>query len=148
MKILNKKIKTAIFMTIILIVAGYIAVATYKSHQSDIEPISEESIQGKVFYIIDYGEQNSHQYWVDFFENSTVFSLLEKLAEKENFEIEFSFYPEMGVFVKSIGQAEGGTDNKWWQYWINGNLGEVAADKKKLKSDDVIEWKFEVPPSE
>ena len=52
----------------------------------------------------------------------------------------------MGVFVKSIDGLEGGTDDKWWQYWVNDKLGEVAADKKMVEPGDKIEWKFEIPP--
>lgn len=107
-------------------------------------PIEKAETDG-VLYIINRGEENISEYQIEISNNSTVFSLLEELAEKEDFETETSFYSEMGVFVESIDGFKGGTDNKWWQYWINGKLGEVAADKKQVKAKDVIEWKFEVP---
>jgi len=69
-----------------------------------------------------------------------------KISQTELFLIEIEFYPEMEIFIKSIGETEGGTDNKWWQYWVNGTLGETSADNKKIKGGDIIEWKFETLP--
>lgn len=116
-----------------------------KSPKSDQERQALIS-QKKVLYIIDNGEEKVSQYQIIPSENSTVFSLLNKLAETENFKIESTKYKEMGVFVESIAGLKGGTDNKWWQYFVNGKLGEVAADKKKVKEGDKIEWEFKIPP--
>ena len=146
--ILNKKILIVIFVAVISAVLSCGAIA-YKNYWSrpflDKSLTFENEFQNKVLYIINYGEENIDEYQIDASENSTVFSLLEELARRENFEIETAFYPEMGIFVKKIGEAEGGTDNKWWQYWVNGNLGEVAVDKEEIKTGDTVEWKFEVP---
>lgn len=144
----NKKILLVIFVAVILAVLGCGAI-TYKAYWSkpslDKSLISKNDFQDRVLYIINYEKGNIDEYQIDVSENSTVFSLLEKLAKRENFEIETIFYPEMGIFVRSIGEAEGGTDNKWWQYRVNSNLGEVATDKKEIKAGDIIEWKFEAP---
>jgi len=51
----------------------------------------------------------------------------------------------MGVFIESINGVKNGTDGRYWQYWVNDKLGEVAADKKEIKGGDKIEWRFEVP---
>jgi hypothetical protein len=139
-------------IVIIIIAASAILICGILAYQTcwpkpslDKSLVPGNEFQGEVPYIINYGEGDIEEYRLDFSENSTVFSLLEELAERENFEIETTLYPEMGIFVKSIGGAEGGTDDKWWQYWINNNLGEVAADKKVLKAGDIVEWKFEAP---
>jgi hypothetical protein len=75
---------------------------------------------------------------------SNVFSLLEELSKQENFKIESKDYKEMGVLVESIDGVKNGTDNKYWQYWINGKLPMVAADKQYVKNGDEIEWKFDL----
>jgi antitoxin component YwqK of YwqJK toxin-antitoxin module len=77
-------------------------------------------------------------------ENSTVFSLLQDLSKKEIFKIESKQYEGMGVLVESIDGIKNGTDNKYWQYWINGELPMVAADKKGVKNGDKIEWRFDL----
>ncbi|MCK5332718.1 DUF4430 domain-containing protein [Candidatus Parcubacteria bacterium] len=69
---------------------------------------------------------------------STVFDIT-----KENTELEYNNNYNFGVFIESINGVKNGDEGKYWQYYINGMLGEVAADKKDLKSGDEIEWKFE-----
>jgi hypothetical protein len=143
----NKKILIVIIVVMILFVLGYgiLAYRIYWSEPSlDKSLVSENDFRGEASYIINYGGEDTKEYQLDISETSTVFSLLEELARGENFEIETTFYPEMGIFVKSIGGAEGGTDDKWWQYWVNDNLGGVAADKKEVKAGDIIEWRFEI----
>ena len=136
-----------IFLAIILIVFFSIILFWQLKDLWRIKSLPiEEAETGEVLYIINRGEENISEYQIEISDDSTVFSLLEELAEKEGFEIETAFYPEMGVFVESINGLKGGMNDKWWQYWVNGKLGEKAADKKQVKAKDIIEWKFEVPP--
>ena len=141
----NQKILSLIIALIIVVLfsGGWLV---YKSWQSEKKTtdFSPTKNQEKVLYVINKGEEDVKKYQIEISNNSTVFSLLEELSKRENFEIETTVYPEMGIFVKSISEAKGGTDNKWWQYWVNDKLGDVAADKKQVKNGDKIEWKFEV----
>jgi len=109
----------------------------------DISEIKIRKIQQeKVSYIIDKGNGNINSYQIFPSQNSTVFSLLEELAKRENFKVESKVYEGMGVFVESIDGVKNGTENKYWQYWVNGELPPVAADKKEVKKGDKVEWKF------
>lgn len=141
--------KFIILILIIVIGFGLGGWLVYRTGQPELSsgqlPTEGERIQNRVFYIINKGSENIKEYQIEISDNSTVFSLLEELALRESFEIEKTLYPEMGVFVNSIDGFEGGTDNKWWQYWVNGKLSEVAADKKSVEGEDIIEWRFEVP---
>ena len=111
----------------------------------DIQKNTLRKIQeGKILYLIDKGDGNINSYKISFSKDSTVFSLLEELSARENFKIEFTVYQEMGVLIKSIDGVENGTDNKYWQYWVNGELPMVAADRKEIKVGDKIEWKFAI----
>ena len=99
---------------------------------------------GEVTYIINKGAEGEiNQYQVEIKEDSTVFTLLKELRERKDFNITFKEY-DIGVFIESIDGYKNGTDNKYWQYWVNNMLSEVAADKKKVKNNDKIEWKFEI----
>ncbi len=137
--------KGKIVVIIALIALAGISLWLLFNQQEQKEEIETQEITGSVLYIINKGEGAIKEYELEILQGSTVFSLLEELAEKENFTIETSYYSGIGVFVESINGLEGGTDNKWWQYWVNEILGEVAADKKKIKTEDIIEWKFETP---
>jgi len=106
------------------------------------ERMSEQTAQKTVSCIIDRGDGNVSLYQIIPSESLTIFSLLEKLAQKENFKIEFTIYEGTGVLVESIDGIRNGTDNKYWQYWLNEELPMIAADKKEIKGGDKVEWKF------
>ena len=105
-----------------------------------------EITQNKVLYIINKGNGEINEYQIEISQDSTVFSLLETLSQREKFEVGSTFYKEMGVFVETVDGVKNGTEGKYWQYFVNDKLGEVAADKKTIKEGDKIEWRFEVPP--
>ncbi len=146
-RIIFKKNQIRLGLIIVLITIFLIGLFWQLENSLKVEsPATEQVIQGRVFYTINKGGEDISEYQIEIYGTSTVFALLEELVNKENFEIKTTFYPEMGVFVESINGLRGGTDNKWWQYWVNGKLSEVAADKKQVKAKDIIEWKLEVPP--
>ena len=145
---LNKnKRKFPPIVTVLIIIAllalnGWLIYKNYQPEALNTQlPIVE---QKEIRYIINKGEGNIKEYQLKISNDSTVFSLLEELSKKENFEIKTTVYAEMGILIDSIDGLKGGTNDKWWQYWVNNNLGELAADKKKINNGDIVEWKFEV----
>lgn len=74
---------------------------------------------------------------------ATALDLLTYVAQKNSIELKTKDYGEMGTLVESIGAVTNGTDNKYWAYYVNGALGQVAADQYQLKAGDVIEFRFE-----
>ncbi|HEY8999677.1 MAG TPA: DUF4430 domain-containing protein [Candidatus Saccharimonadales bacterium] len=48
-----------------------------------------------------------------------------------------------GAYVDSIDGVKGGTDGKYWMYYVNGKLATVGAGTYKTKQGDQIVWKFE-----
>ncbi|MDO8524185.1 MAG: DUF4430 domain-containing protein [bacterium] len=110
------------------------------------EIISGDFLAKDIVYKINNG-QETKEYKVDYASSSTVFSALQSIGQKENFAVTYKNYPEMGVLVESIGGIANGQDNKYWQYWVNDILGEVASDKKFLKTGDKVEWKFDIAPA-
>jgi len=115
--------------------------SSQETYQAAIREFSEITIE----YIINRGENEVENYRITPGKNSTVFSLLQKLAKRENFKLEYTLYEGMGVFVETINGTKNGEDGKYWQYWTNNKLGEVAADKKNIKGGDEVEWRFDVP---
>ncbi len=77
---------------------------------------------------------------------STVFSGLLNYESRNNVEVKYNNNYEYGVFIESIGGVKNGDDGKYWQYYVNDVLGDVAADKKVLSKGDVAEWRFEEVP--
>lgn len=150
----TKKIISISFLVVFslsIIIAGVYFLSQQSSRLSGKPNLEDLAVapggMGKpiVFYKINNGQETKD--YIDHISSSTVYSVLQSLSQKENFAIIYKDYPEMGVLVESIGGVANGQDNKYWQYWVNDVLGEVAADKKFLKSGDEVEWKFDIAPA-
>lgn len=48
-----------------------------------------------------------------------------------------------GPYVDSINGVKGGTDGKYWAFYVNGSLAQQGADAYTTEAGDNIEWKFE-----
>ncbi len=96
-------------------------------------------------YIINKGKGDIDEYKVKILSGSTVISLLEDLAKREKFKIKIAGRSPR-IIVETIAGFKNGENKKYWQYWVNDKLGRTAADRKKIKKGNKIEWKFEVPP--
>ncbi len=79
---------------------------------------------------------------VSFTEGETLFALLKRVTQQENFAFEYKEYEGLGTLITKIGEKENSADGAYWQYWVNNRYAEVGADRYMLKPDDVILWKF------
>ena len=78
--------------------------------------------------------------------NNTVYDLLLECAHRFNFTVKTSYWTSYGsVFVESIGDVENGGNNRFWQYYVNGEYASVGCSKYCLHDDDIVEWRFEYP---
>ncbi|HDO19251.1 MAG TPA: DUF4430 domain-containing protein [Thermoplasmatales archaeon] len=106
--------------------------------------ISDETLPITASVFIDFGNGTSLSFTNITTCNATVFGLLLEAAKMGNFSVKYTYYGEYdSMFVDSIAGVENGKDNRWWQYYVNGEYGMVGADKKPVKDGDIIEWKFE-----
>lgn len=64
---------------------------------------------------------------------------LEILKTKAEVETQDS---SIGIFITSINGVAN-SDNQYWMFYVNGELGAVAADQYQTKNDDKIEWRYE-----
>lgn len=149
----NKKIVSVVFLAVFsvgILVSGVYFLSQQSSQLPGKETVKEimsgDFLAKDIVYKINNGQENK-EYKFDYTSSSTVFSVLQAAGQKENFVITYKNYPEMGVLVESIGDMVNGQNNKYWQYWVNDILGEVAADKKILRAGDKVEWKFDIAPA-
>jgi uncharacterized protein YxeA len=131
---------------IILIIFGGLSV--YHSQNKPAQKSAENNIadQGnEVNLVIDYGNGSQKTLTTSYTKSMTAFDLLKRGAEKENLTLKTKPY-DTGVFIEAIGDTENGQDGKYWLYYINGEMPQVAADKQNIKVADVVEFKFEKSP--
>lgn len=73
-------------------------------------------------------------------EGTNVLNMTESITE-----VEVIWYGDL-VFVTSIaGTSNNESAGLWWQYWVNDELGPVAANKYQVHDGDVVSWK-RIPP--
>ncbi len=78
--------------------------------------------------------------------NNTVFGLLMEAAGRLHFSVVYVVYEvPQGVFVSAINGTVNGEDGLFWQYWVNGQIGPVAADHMALSDGAHVLWNFTTP---
>jgi uncharacterized protein YaiE (UPF0345 family) len=110
-----------------------------KQLQAEPEVLSTEE-ERDVYLNLDYGGGKVEPYSFEFRDGMTAFSILKDYVTEKGYNFSTQQY-DFGVFVKDINNYE--SDNqKAWIYSVNGEAGNVAADKYELKDGDIVEWKY------
>ncbi len=140
MVILSKR-NIAFGFAFITLLAGFFIGRIYKVSTAVLEKESFRSLEASL--IIEDGEGNVMIFAnKPFSSGESVFSLLRRTAEENNFSLEYKDYGEsLGVFVNAIAGIENSND-KWWQYWVNGRYASVGVGGYELESKDLVEFKF------
>ncbi len=107
--------------------------------------IPQKEIKQEVVLVIDEGEEPPKAFEAEFKEGMTAFDLLKKGALELNLALKTKSY-DIGIFIEVIGNKENGQDEKYWMYYVNGEISMVAADKQEINPGDKIEFKFEKSP--
>ncbi len=75
--------------------------------------------------------------------NNSVFSLLLEASDTLGFPVAYVPYEiPRGIFVTAINGSVNGEGGHYWQYWVTGAYGDVAADLNALHDHDTVLWKF------
>lgn len=67
-------------------------------------------------------------------------TVLEQLQTQAEVEVKDSQY---GPYVDSVNGVKGGTDNKYWSYYVDGQMANIGAGEYTTKGGEKILWKFE-----
>jgi hypothetical protein len=144
------KLKTIHKVPAVLLVLGLVALSftgTAMKVPQKSEVWFEKSDQTSVRIII-VGDSWTISDNLVAYQGDTAFSLLDRCSEKNGFSVDSTYYAQYdSTLINSINNAAGGTDGKYWQYYVNGQLPNVGADKCILTNGDLLKWSFEVPPS-
>jgi hypothetical protein len=56
-------------------------------------------------------------------------------------QLELNWYGDLAFVVSIDGVSNDAVQGLWWQYWVDQQLGPVAANKYLLKSNESIQWR-------
>lgn len=133
---------------IVVIISGWLIFFNLKIEQpvsQEETVISQEQEEEKeVVLVVDDGKEPKI-FNVEFIEGITAFDLLKEKAEESGLTLKTKTY-DIGILIEAVGDKENGQEGKYWLYYVNGEMPMVSADKKELKPDDKVEFKFEKSP--
>lgn len=97
-----------------------------------------------VSVMLDFGDGTVRTYeGVAIAEGETLFDVMRRLSERgDGFVFRYQPPGAYGILIDQIGDKVGGTDGKYWLWYENNRMGQVASDAYVLAPGDVIEWKF------
>jgi len=132
----------AIFLIGFLIGREYVIAPTVSPDKNEAVEQSEED---GVSLIIDFGDGEIQDFSsIKIEDGISAFELLKKITTESGIELKYKDYGgELGVMVEVIGGVEDSlADEKFWQYWVNGQYAKIGASNYELKDGDVVEWKY------
>lgn len=121
-----------------LVVLAAVSIFTYTSTTQ--APTRSESIQGSITLTV---EGFAAPFHASISEGETVLEVLQDRAtEDSDFGLVTKEYSGLGTLVEEIHGMKNGTDNKYWQYKVNGVMPQVGAASLILHDGDSVEWFF------
>jgi len=144
-----KKTVYIIIGLVIIVVSGWFVLSgglLQPEAEQNFESFIEQTPQIKAELTISYGDGTAQTFQADFSEGATAFDILKNKARELGITLKTKDYGDMGIMVEAIGEKENGQGGKYWMYYVNGQWGDVASDKKILNSGDKVEFKFEKSP--
>lgn len=125
-------------IALIMVFSASLAYYIIETEKSD-----EKNADLKVRLIINFGNETKWDYNVTLSsKDATVLNALYEASKMGNFSIKTTYWPSYdSYFVDSIANAGG--NGKYWIYYVNGEMGNVGADKKIVEEGDLIEWRLE-----
>lgn len=133
-----------LILGLLFVVAGFLlGLGVAQEADRSNQAASQQAPQRATSVMIDTGDELLGFGELAVGEGETVWSLLERLdRENEELSITATDYRELGILIESINGYENGADKNYWQYWVNNQYAQVAANSYQLSAGDVILWKF------
>lgn len=136
------KLKKPIIVVLALLIlgGGVLAVSSKKEQPAEVQGVQEEVFTADL--VLDFSEEKVATYSGVRIAEKTVLGLLLQAAAENDFEVDYDPPSgEMGAFVKSV-DGVANTSESFWQFWVNGEYGQVAMDQQEIKDGDLVEIKF------
>jgi hypothetical protein len=125
----KKSTLLTIFVLLSVLTAGTAAVLTSVNKEDQASKIRTVAVepQVKASTVIEFTAQKDQ-------------TVLKQLQEREKVTIKES---DFGPYVESINGITGGTDNKYWTFYVDGQMANIGAGEYTTKGGEKITWKFE-----
>lgn len=151
---MSKKEKITISIIVLFIISLSVASLSFDNKvREDIYPeivqestaVKVESPEAKiekVSYEKGYLEIEGVRYESEIINNDSVYSFMKRLKNDGKINFTEKTYTGMGKFIDELNGIKGNGE-KNWIYYVNGEKAKIGVSVYKLKSGDVVSWKYE-----
>ena len=138
---LSERVQAAAFVAIMIVAVG----GLYAVVQA-LQPAAVQTLVIRHARLDVQGEGWSIRYEPVATTNNTAFAILREASLSLGFSLTYVPYEiPKGVFVTGINGSANGDGGRYWQYWVDGTYGAVAADHQRLHDGDMVQWTFSIP---
>ena len=135
---LSQRAQALVFVAVVVVAIGGLLAyvqATTPPRPASHGPVSVSLLIDSGTWTIRYGPATTT--------NNTPFSLLKEASARLGFPVDEVYYTlPSAVFVTAINGTANGQGGLYWQYWVDGVYGSVAADQMPLSNGDQVAWRF------
>jgi hypothetical protein len=135
-----------IFLMAIFFLAGYILGQGYQPFPTinkSSAPTSDTIIQPEgVSFMFVFDQQSILTTDLVWQENLNLASATEIVVRANELEYTAEDYGDLGILISQIGDKLNGDGNAYWQYWVNNQQAQIAANDYIISPGDVISWQF------
>ena len=147
----NKNIRIWKLVAIALAFSTIITTATTFHYYQELSSLQQEysslreECEGKTIHVsltIDYQNGTTETFEnIELLTNASVLKALMEVAK-----VEATWWPSFNAyFVDSINGVVNNAENnrRFWEYWVNDEIGLVSADQYLLQDGDQITWNYQ-----
>lgn len=139
---MNKNIRLAVLL-IIFLLGGFFLGQSLQTAPKVPAPQTQQQQEAKnVSFMFIMDDAKLITATVPWKENLNLLDATKEIAIAKELAIETKDYGEMGTLVTQIGDKKNGEGTKYWQFWVNNEQVQTAANNYLLKPGDVISWQF------
>lgn len=141
---MKKNLKFIVLALFIIGAVGLWQASVLETKNKALEPNSQEQTQKNISLTFTFTADDNKTIDYPLLENNTknLFAISQEIAGQENWDFQYKDYGEMGYLVTKINNIENGQDNRYWQYYVNGEQPQISADKYIPQSNEKIEWRY------
>lgn len=132
--------KISIFV-ILLVIIGAIF---YFWPDKNTTPIEDTTADGPYRWTLtfEFSEDESKDIKMEWEERLSLATITEKIAGGKAWDFDSQDYGDMGVLITQIKDKKNGDDQKYWQFFVDGEQPQISADKYFPEGGTHIDWKF------
>lgn len=137
-----KRVLAIVVIIFILLAGGYYYYQTNQDNKSQKTTNTQETNNISVTLKITNDTKIS-SYNLKVKKDSTVLAVMDEAKNQGKIEYSSST-SSYGTLIESINNIKNdATTNKYWSYYINNQMASQGVSAQKVKSNDLIEWKYQ-----